>query len=730
MKKTTKKIIKSFISLLVLTIFTMSSIVGCQNSESGMMGFALPHNDGLDTDGMYDASNFYLNEQRTDGADPGVMYVSPEEAEDSFNKLKANAKARNPESFNESEWEEENGNLEYWKSEYGNKFFMAVTGNGSVTTELSTSYGSKYIAYRLFRSSTLTDWENAGRLDGYALNVRSNGWCANNFWAPELIRDPVSGRFFLFASAGSRADGNSDTEFFPNYGTWNYLYGLIAMADNPIGPYELITSDEYYRSFAAYDEQGNLQVNSNREVLGLDGQPITTVDENGNILNRNGNVVTTMTPPVNVGRYCESITSDPTYYYRKDGEKAHDTSVWPIIDLHPFIDEAGNAYLYFARHTSDCTTEDSQFGRLQYLDGLKMIDFCTPNFGTYTELLKPNAVKVEKINPDIDGDIHNFIETGTTSRDEGTVNEGPFVVAHNGKYYMTYSPLGYTNRAYSIMQAVGDNPLGPFEKIDEYGPVVGASVTNDYMTGTGHSSIVKAGNEYFCIYHALQSPVGTSPGGIFLGRSIGVDRVEFAYNEELGYDIMYGNGPTYSLQPLPEVATGRTNVAKLATITADGDSDTVKYLNDGLFTVQDFSYELEYVASNTKNKGTTITFKWDKPVAITSFVIYNSQSYFTAFDKVDYVTFKLANKPAWYNLDEYNGYCYIKNLECNPYGVKETDFVMRQGCGALASFNEICVTEMTIRISSKYTELSDDESGATNYEIRVSDIYVSGKEVA
>ena len=730
MKKRKNRTIKSLITLgLGLIIATTVFFAGCGKNESGVAGFELPHNDGLDTDGMYDASNFYLNEQRTDGADPGVMYVSSEEAEDSYHKLKANAKARAPESFDEAEWEEKNGDLEYWKSEYGNKFFMAVTGNGSVTTDLSTNYGSKYIAYRLFRSATLTDWQTAGRLDGYALNVRSNGWCANNFWAPELIRDPVSGRFFLFASAGSRADGNSDTEFFPNFGTWNYLYGLIAMADNPMGPYELISSDEYYRSFAAYDEEGNLQINNNREVLGLDGQPITTVDENGNILNRNGNVVTSMTPPVNMGRYCNSISSDPTYYYRKDGVKAHDTSVWPIIDLHPFID-GEDMYLYFARHTSDYTTEDGEFGRMQYLDGVKMIDFCTPNFNTYTALLKPNADKVEKINPNIDGDIHNFKATGTTSRDEGTVNEGPFVVAYGGKYYMTYSPLGYTNRAYSIMQAVSDSPLGPFEKIDEYGPIVGASITNDYMTGTGHSSIVKAGNEYFCVYHALQSPVGVSPGGIFLGRSIGVDRVQFAYNEQLGYDIMYGNGPTYSLQPLPEVATGRTNVAKLATITADGNSDTVKYLNDGLFTVQDFSYNLEYVAPNKDNEGTTITLKWSKPVSITSLVIYNSQSYFTAFDKIDYVTFKIAEKPAWYNLDEFNGYCYIKNLQCNPYGVKETDFVMRQGCGALASFNEICVTEMTIHISSKYTQMSDDESGGANYEIRVSDIYVSGKEAA
>ena len=51
-----------------------------------------------------------------------------------------------------------------------------------------------------------------------------------------------------------------------------------------------------------------------------------------------------------------------------------------------------------------------------------------------------------------------------------------------------------------------------------------------------------------------------------------------------------------------------------------------------------------------------------------------------------------------------------------------------QGGGALASFNEITVTEMTIRISSKYTTMSEDLFDEDNYAIHVSEIYVTGKE--
>ena len=53
---------------------------------------------------------------------------------------------------------------------------------------------------------------------------------------------------------------------------------------------------------------------------------------------------------------------------------------------------------------------------------------------------------------------------------------------------------------------------------------------------------------------------------------------------------------------------------------------------------------------------------------------------------------------------------------------------MRQGGGALASFNEITVTEMTIYINSKYT-FKDDNFDEFN-EIHVSEIYVMGNEVA
>lgn len=64
---------------------------------------------------------------------------------------------------------------------------------------------------------------------------------------------------------------------------------------------------------------------------------------------------------------------------------------------------------------------------------------------------------------------------------------------------------------------------------------------------------------------------------------------------------------------------------------------------------------------------------------------------------------------------------------CNPEHVDENDFFMRQGGGALASFDNIKVTEMKIQISSKYTNYTEDLDTEENYEIHVSEIFVMGK---
>src|SRR3546814_13490767 len=47
---------------------------------------------------------------------------------------------------------------------------------------------------------------------------------------------------------------------------------------------------------------------------------------------------------------------------------------------------------------------------------------------------------------------------------EGSVNEGPYVLKHQGLYYLIYSGNGYTSQEYGIGFAVADGPAGPWRK--------------------------------------------------------------------------------------------------------------------------------------------------------------------------------------------------------------------------------------------------------------------------
>jgi len=63
--------------------------------------------------------------------------------------------------------------------------------------------------------------------------------------------------------------------------------------------------------------------------------------------------------------------------------------------------------------------------------------------------------------------------------------EGPWVVKHNGKYYLQYAAIGLEFATYSHGVYVADNPLGPF-KYSEHNPLT--FKTTGFMLGAGHGS--------------------------------------------------------------------------------------------------------------------------------------------------------------------------------------------------------------------------------------------------
>jgi len=91
----------------------------------------------------------------------------------------------------------------------------------------------------------------------------------------------------------------------------------------------------------------------------------------------------------------------------------------------------------------------------------------------------------------------------------GLVAEGPFMLKHNGKYYLTYSANDYRSIDYAIGYAVSDSPLGPFVKY-EGNPILHR--TED-VNGVGHHSFTysKDRSQMICVYHRHQNLTTVHP---------------------------------------------------------------------------------------------------------------------------------------------------------------------------------------------------------------------------
>ena len=179
------------------------------------------------------------------------------------------------------------------------------------------------------------------------------------------------------------------------------------------------------------------------------------------------------------------------------------------IDGHFFVDDDGAVYLYFVR----------------FDDG--------------------NVIWCAKMNEDMLSYDYSTARFLFRAEDEWelkdcSVVEGPFVLKHNGKYYLTYSANHTRCEDYAVGCAVSDNPMGPFTKVS-YNPIL---KKNDAFNGTGHHSFTRSkdGRELICVYHARPLRDTTCP------RMTCIDRARFVPDENGGDDILVIDGPTFCLQ--------------------------------------------------------------------------------------------------------------------------------------------------------------------------------------
>ena len=178
------------------------------------------------------------------------------------------------------------------------------------------------------------------------------------------------------------------------------------------------------------------------------------------------------------------------------------------IDSHVFFDDDGRIYLYMSKFTDAG----------QQIWGCELGDeLLTVKEDTLTQLTTPEGW-------------------------EGSVNEGPYMLRHNGTYYLTYSGDGYTSHDYAVCIATSDKPLGKFTK-SSLNPILRP---NSFLAGTGHHCFTASpdGSQLFIVYHCHYSMTRVHD------RKLCVDRAKFVPTEN-GADRLVIYGPTANAQPMP-----------------------------------------------------------------------------------------------------------------------------------------------------------------------------------
>lgn len=186
-----------------------------------------------------------------------------------------------------------------------------------------------------------------------------------------------------------------------------------------------------------------------------------------------------------------AVSDAPQGPYRDAGKTLIDPAQCPFaIDPHPFHDEDGQWYLFYARDFLEASGT-SRPGTALAMRRMKSM----------TEL-DPEEHVVLRANRDWQR-FQNPREMYGRIWDWHTL-EGPFVRKHDGRYYCFYSGGRWQNDTYGVDYGVADHVLGPYSDTgNESGPRV-LSTVPAHVIGPGHNSITVGPDEQteYIVYHA------------------------------------------------------------------------------------------------------------------------------------------------------------------------------------------------------------------------------------
>lgn len=416
-------------------------------------------------------------------------------------------------------------------------------------------------------------------------------------WAPEVIYDAETRLYYAFFSSHPQPDkACGETEALPGFVT------LVAVSGSAAGPFRLIDLTD-----PALCGEENVRT-LNREKYPQYYAKYTLLDGESywNALRQSG---------------LEPTDGNAIYQLHRGARNAVFVDA---IDLSPFVDPVtGKKYLYWSQ-TPGC------------IAGVEMKNWFTPEWSTFRVLTCDCFYTVEDYRAYMID--RNAVTQNDYERHAPYCNEGPFMLEHNGKYYLTFSVGHYLELTYSVLQAVGDSPLGPFRKLteEENGILLSCDLgANGSTSGTGHHSFARvrteAGEKLIMCYHAYNSPAAGKTDR--LTRFDEVKWISVTDKDGHPLDVMYLNGPSVSAQPTFSVDTDRVDLTgsiasvtvRRGTLAADSTTDA---LTDGLIDYRHrvcADFEARYVPEIIVRETTTFDVTLSAPQTLSAIVFYPSK---------------------------------------------------------------------------------------------------------
>lgn len=198
-----------------------------------------------------------------------------------------------------------------------------------------------------------------------------------------------------------------------------------------------------------------------------------------------------------------------------------------IIDANVFIDDDGQAYIYYGGSGK-------------------------------------SRMVVRKLNSNMIS-----LATGPTDITPPNYTEGPYMVKRKGIYYMMYSNGAWFNDTYNVQYSTSNSPMGPWTY---KGKVLSSNIEDK---GPGHHGVLKIGNcdEYYIVYHRYEN--GTSGD-----RKIAIDRMYFNSSDLIEPVNMtnYGVAPRVPDQSCPTQSIVSGGIYKL---THKGTNQCLDVYNNG-----------------------------------------------------------------------------------------------------------------------------------------------------